>query len=105
LDEEKAVQAFTDLLGEVFIFSVGGAAVIFEVQRSSRSEARKEEARKQEFEALRQREDDLARELVLLKQRVDELEYHTRGRGIAGILNLRKNGGNEEKSQTQAAPA
>jgi len=100
LDEEKAVQAFTDLLGEV-----GGAAVIFEVQRSSRSEARKEEARKQEFEALRQREDDLARELVLLKQRVDELEYHTRGRGIAGILNLRKNGGNEEKSQTQAAPA
>eukprot|EP01018_Ginkgo_biloba_P000671 Gb_01745 [translate_table: standard] len=68
LDEEKAVQAATDLLGELFIFSVschimeamlvlifltttvGGAAVIFEVQRSSRSEARKEEARKQELE-------------------------------------------------------
>lgn len=105
LDEEKAVQAFSDLLGEVFIFSVGGAAVIFEVQRSSRSEARKEEARKQELEALRQRDDDLARELVLLKQRVDELEHHTRGRGIAGILNLRKNEGNEGKSQAQAAPA
>lgn len=105
LDEEKAVQAFSDLLGEVFIFSVGGAAVIFEVQRSSRSEARKEEARKKEIEALRQRDDDLARELVLLKQRVDELEYHTRGRGIAGILNLRKNEGNEGKSQTQVTPA
>lgn len=105
LDEEKAVQAATDLLGEVFIFSVGGAAVIFEVQRSSRSEARKEEARKQELEALRQREDELARELVLLKQRVNELEDYTRGRGIAGIFSLRKNGGNEEKSQTQAAPA
>jgi len=29
---------------------VGGAVVIFEVQRSARSEARKEEARKQELE-------------------------------------------------------
>ncbi|KAH9309526.1 hypothetical protein KI387_037437, partial [Taxus chinensis] len=50
LDEEKAVHAATDLLGELFIFSVGGAAVIFEVQRSVRSEARKEEARRQELE-------------------------------------------------------
>jgi len=32
---------------------VGGAVVVFEVQRSSRSEARKEEARKQELEVHR----------------------------------------------------
>lgn len=33
-----------------FYEQVGGGVVIFEVQRSSRSEARKEEARKQELE-------------------------------------------------------
>lgn len=33
-----------------FLRQVGGAVVIFEVQRSARSEARKEEARKQELE-------------------------------------------------------
>ncbi|MBA0855716.1 hypothetical protein Goshw_017920 [Gossypium schwendimanii] len=50
LNEEKAVQAAADLLGELFVFTVAGAAIIFEVQRSSRSEARKEEQRKQELE-------------------------------------------------------
>ncbi|KQJ94614.1 hypothetical protein BRADI_3g11480v3 [Brachypodium distachyon] len=50
LNEEKAVQAAADLIGELFVFSVAGAAVIFEVQRSARSEARKEEARKKEVE-------------------------------------------------------
>lgn len=104
LNEEKAVQAATDLVGEFFIFSVGGAAVIFEVQRSARSEARKEEARRQELEALRQRDDDLARELVLLKQRFDELEQYARGRGIAGIFTFKNSVGAEEKRQTQPAP-
>ncbi|XP_057829140.1 OPA3-like protein isoform X1 [Cryptomeria japonica] len=104
LNEEKAVQAATDLLGELFIFSVGGVAVIFEVQRSVRSEARKEEARRQELEALRQRDDDLARELVLLKQRFDEIEQYARARGIAGIFTLRNSVGTEEKKQTQSAP-
>ncbi|VVA92892.1 unnamed protein product [Arabis nemorensis] len=54
LDEEKAVQAAVDLIGELFLFAVGGAVVVFEVQRSSRSEARKEEARKQELELRQQ---------------------------------------------------
>eukprot|EP00250_Pteridium_aquilinum_P013081 c21118_g1_i1 orf=190-657(+) len=52
LDPEKAVQAASDLLGEIVIFSVGVGAVLFEVQRSARSEARKEEARRQEIEAI-----------------------------------------------------
>ncbi|XP_037495744.1 OPA3-like protein isoform X1 [Jatropha curcas] len=43
LDEEKAVQAAADLIGELFVFTVAAGAVTFEVQRSSRSEARKEE--------------------------------------------------------------
>uniref|UniRef100_M1AJT7 Optic atrophy 3 protein n=1 Tax=Solanum tuberosum TaxID=4113 RepID=M1AJT7_SOLTU len=50
LNEDKAVQAAADLLGELFVFSVAGAAVIFEVQRNSRSEARKEEVRRKELE-------------------------------------------------------
>lgn len=81
LNEEKAVQAATDFLGEAFIFSVGGAVVIFEVQRSARSEARKEEARKQELEDLRKRDEIVAVELDSIRDRVDELERMLKGRG------------------------
>ncbi|CAN0853262.1 OPA3-like protein [Linum grandiflorum] len=52
LDEEKAVQAAVDLIGELFVFTVAGAVVVFEVQRSAKSEARKEAARKQDLEVL-----------------------------------------------------
>ncbi|XP_047059137.1 OPA3-like protein [Lolium rigidum] len=89
LDEQKAVQAATDLIGEGFIFSVAVAALIFEVQRSARSEARKEEARKQELEELKQREDSLAKDLEDLKRKLDELERLARGRGLSGILNFK----------------
>lgn len=89
LNEEKAVQAATDLIGEIFVFSVAGAALIFEVQRSARSEARKEEIRRQEIEALRQREEDLGREVEQLKQKLNEIEHLARGRGLSGILNFR----------------
>ncbi|KAK6919134.1 Optic atrophy 3-like [Dillenia turbinata] len=62
LNEEKAVQAAADLVGEFFLFLVAGAAVIFEVQRSARSEAKKEELRRQELESM-------------LMHRVSTLEY------------------------------
>ncbi|GJN19675.1 hypothetical protein PR202_gb06975 [Eleusine coracana subsp. coracana] len=86
LNEEKAVQAAADLIGELFVFSVAGAAVIYEVQRSARSEARKEEARKQEIEALRQKEDQLAQELFTMKQKISELEHLANSRGLAGVF-------------------
>ncbi|XP_058100629.1 OPA3-like protein [Magnolia sinica] len=89
LNEEKAVQAAADLIGELFVFSVAGAAVIFEVQRSSRSEARKEELRKQELEAIKQRNEELAREVDLLKHKLEELEHLAHGRGLLGVLNFR----------------
>ncbi|KAL0002038.1 hypothetical protein SO802_015819 [Lithocarpus litseifolius] len=128
LNEEKAVQAAADLLGELFIFTmplpcfniglklvdiltggggfvilpvegmvlvllkyvmVAGAAVIFEVQRSSRSEARKEELRKQELQAMKQRDDDLTKEVELLRHKIEELEKLAKGRGLAGIFNFR----------------
>ncbi|KAI0492190.1 hypothetical protein KFK09_026456 [Dendrobium nobile] len=88
LNEEKAVQAAADLIGELFVFLVAGSALIFEVQRSARSEARKEEARKQEIEAMKHREEDLAKELELLKQKLNEIEHLASKRGLS-ILNFR----------------
>jgi len=86
LNEEKAVQAAADLIGELFVFSVAGAAVIFEVQRSVRSEARKEEARKNEIEAIRQKEDQLAEEILTMKQKLSELERLANSRGLSGLF-------------------
>ncbi|KAJ6975720.1 hypothetical protein D5086_024943 [Populus alba] len=89
LDEEKAVQAAADLIGEFFVFSVAGAAVIFEVQRSSRSEARKEEKQRQEIEAMMQRDEELAKEIQVLKQKLDEVEQLARGRGLGGFSHFK----------------
>ncbi|KAJ9686216.1 hypothetical protein PVL29_015222 [Vitis rotundifolia] len=89
LNEEKAVQAAADLVGELFVFTVAGAAVVFEVQRSSRSEARKEELRKQELQALKQRDEDLAREVEQLKHKLEELEQLAKGRGLSGLFNFK----------------
>ncbi|CAL5394594.1 unnamed protein product [Camellia sinensis] len=89
LNEEKAVQAAADLLGEFFVFTVAGAAVIFEVQRSSRSEARKEELRKEEMQAMKQRDEDLAREVEILKQKIAEVEQLAKGQGLGGMFNFR----------------
>ncbi|KAI8009590.1 OPA3-like protein [Camellia lanceoleosa] len=89
LNEEKAVQAAADLLGELFVFTVAGAAVIFEVQRSSRSEARKEELRKEEMQAMKQRDEDLAREVEILKQKIAEVEQLAKGQGLGGMFNFR----------------
>ncbi|XAR72578.1 hypothetical protein NMG60_11019265 [Bertholletia excelsa] len=95
LNEEKAVQAAADLIGELFVFTVAGAAVIFEVQRSSKSEARKEEARRQEIQAMKQRDEDLAREIELLKHKIGELEQHAKGRGLSGMFNFKHAHGTE----------
>ncbi|KAG6751190.1 hypothetical protein POTOM_045709 [Populus tomentosa] len=89
LDEEKAVQAAAVLIGEFFVFSVAGAAVIFEVQRSSRSEARKEEKRRQEIEAMMQRDEELAKEIQVLKQKLDKVEQLARGRGLGGFSHFK----------------
>ncbi|KAJ1285413.1 hypothetical protein BS78_03G278500 [Paspalum vaginatum] len=74
LNEEKAIQAAADLLGELFVFSVAGAAIIYEVQRSARSEARKEEVRRLEIEAIKKREEQLAIEVQLMRQKISEME-------------------------------
>ncbi|XP_072965031.1 OPA3-like protein [Typha angustifolia] len=103
LNEEKAVQAAADLIGELFVFSVAGAALIFEVQRSARSEARKEEIRKQEIEAMKQREEDLAKEVEMLKQKLSEIEHLAKGRGLSGILNFKRI--NSLESSKSATPA
>ncbi|XP_026416246.1 OPA3-like protein [Papaver somniferum] len=89
LNEQKAVQAAAELLGEVFVFSVAGAAIIFEVQRSARSEARKEELRRQEKEKLE-------RELESIRGELAELKLLAKAQGLPpGIYNLRNLNGNE----------
>ncbi|KMT04583.1 hypothetical protein BVRB_8g182390 [Beta vulgaris subsp. vulgaris] len=98
LHEERAVQAASDLLGEMFIFMVAGAALIFEVQRNSKSEAKKEEKRKEELEALRQRDEALLKEVQQLKLQIMELEKLAKGRGIAGFFNFRYGQSDTEKS-------
>ncbi|OMO76334.1 Septum formation initiator [Corchorus capsularis] len=101
LNEEKAVQAAVDLIGELFVFTVAGALVIFEYQRSSRSEAKKEEARRQELEAIKQRNEDLANEVELLRHKLDEVEQLARRQGLSGIFKLKQantEGGNLAKA-------
>ncbi|KAG0502490.1 hypothetical protein HPP92_002562 [Vanilla planifolia] len=73
----------------VNIAQVAGVALVFEVQRSARSEARKEEARRQDILAMKQREEEIAKELELLKQRVNEIEHHSRKQGLLGILQFK----------------
>lgn len=99
LNEEKAVQAAADLLGELFVFSVAGVALVFEVQRSSRSEARKEEMRKQELELMRQKDEELARELEQLKQRMSELEHLAKDRGLGSIFSFRHSKETDNKTR------
>ncbi|KDP24058.1 hypothetical protein JCGZ_25715 [Jatropha curcas] len=89
LDEEKAVQAAADLIGELFVFTVAAAAVTFEVQRSSRSEARKEEMRIRELQEMKQRDEELAKEVELLKRKLEDPEKLVKGRGLAGLFNSR----------------
>ncbi|KAI3995511.1 hypothetical protein MKX01_007313 [Papaver californicum] len=86
---DEAVQAAADLLGEIFVFLVAGAAIIFEVQRSARSEARKEELRKQELEAIKQKEENLERKLEFTRGKLAELEHLAMDRGLSGIFNFR----------------
>ncbi|XP_078447437.1 uncharacterized protein LOC144716218 [Wolffia australiana] len=101
LNEEKAVQAAVDLFGEIFVFVVAGGAVIYEVQRSARSEARKEEMRKQELNALREKDEELLREIEVLNERLAEIEKLARGRGLAGIFGFR-HGSSTDSNKTAA---
>ncbi|KDP21025.1 hypothetical protein JCGZ_21496 [Jatropha curcas] len=89
LNEEKAVQAAVDLIGELFVFTVAGAVVIFEVQRSAKSEARKEETRRRELEEMRQRDEKLEKEVETLRRKLEEIEQLAKGRGLGGIFNLK----------------
>ncbi|GMI82330.1 hypothetical protein like AT1G28510 [Hibiscus trionum] len=89
LDEEKAVQAAADLIGELFVFTVAGAMLIFEVQRSSRSEAKKEAARREELEAMKKRNENLAAQVELLRHKLEELEQLAKQRGLSGIFKLK----------------
>ncbi|GJN17643.1 hypothetical protein PR202_gb04727 [Eleusine coracana subsp. coracana] len=67
------------------IAQVAGAAIIYEVQRSARSEARKEELRRQEVEAIKKRGEALAIEVQVMKQRISDMEQQLMKRRISEI--------------------
>ncbi|CAI9292765.1 unnamed protein product [Lactuca saligna] len=82
LNEERAVQVAGDLIGELFVFTVACGALIFEVQRSARSEAKREEIRKQEIEIMRQRDEDIAKQMEFLMKKLEELEKVIKGKTL-----------------------
>ncbi|KAG2265766.1 hypothetical protein Bca52824_072845 [Brassica carinata] len=69
---------------------VGGGVVVFEVQRSSRSETRKEEARKQELEELRRKDEEMEKKMADLQSRLAEVEQLAKARGLTGMFKLRQ---------------
>ncbi|EOA25886.1 hypothetical protein CARUB_v10019266mg, partial [Capsella rubella] len=69
LNEERAVQAAADLLGELFAFTVAGAALVYEVQRNARGEAKKEEKRQLELAEVRRNHEKMEKEIEEMKQR------------------------------------
>ncbi|GMJ11427.1 hypothetical protein like AT1G28510 [Hibiscus trionum] len=89
LNEERAVQAAATLLGELFIFTVAGAAIIYEVQRSAKAEARKEQQRRQEIEALAQKNRYLEKELEHLTQKLQQIEAMYQRRSLKDYFNYR----------------
>ncbi|KAI3842061.1 hypothetical protein MKX03_028541 [Papaver bracteatum] len=89
LNEENAVKDAADLLGEMFVFSVAGAALIFEVHRSAKSEARKEELRTHELEAIKQKEEHLERQLEFIKGKLAELEQLANAQGLSEASHAR----------------
>ncbi|KAL6196579.1 hypothetical protein ACLB2K_032193 [Fragaria x ananassa] len=74
LDEAKAIAAATDFLGELVIFTVAGLGIMYEVNRSYKSEAKKEAKRKEELEALKLKDENLQKEVESLRLKLLEME-------------------------------
>ncbi|KAL1225746.1 hypothetical protein V5N11_028150 [Cardamine amara subsp. amara] len=110
LNEERAVQAAADLVGEFFAFTVAGGVLVYEVQRNARGEARKEEKRQLELAKCRRRQDKMESEIKEMNQRCSELkeelskpreikEELSKPRGLAWLLNSMYYGSAAEKTQ------
>ncbi|GBG72441.1 hypothetical protein CBR_g12017 [Chara braunii] len=80
---------------------VGGVIILMEYQRSARSEARKERERQMETEHLKQRDAQLAIEIHMLKQRLEELEKGGGRKWLPSILSI---GGSGTDREQQPAP-
>lgn len=55
------------------------------------------------LKAIKQREEELAKEVENLKQKLVEIEQHAKGRGLSGILHFKTVHGHE--SSKSATPA
>eukprot|EP00898_Chlorokybus_atmophyticus_P000199 jgi/Chlat1/117/Chrsp1S03217 len=74
LNEERAIQNAADFIGETVIFSIASGVVLFEYNRSSQKERRKDDQLRQDREAVRAQVDLQEQQVKQLQQRVAELE-------------------------------
>ena len=49
------------------------------------------------YQKMRQRDEDIAREVELLKQKLEELERIAKGRGLSGMFNFKQTNTENEK--------
>lgn len=47
-------------------------------------------------QAMKQRDEDLAREIELIRKKIEEIEQLARGRGLSGLINFRQARASEE---------
>lgn len=54
------------------------------------------------FQGMRKRDEELAKEVELLKQKLEEIDQMARGRGLAGVFNIKYAHAEEVKPVTAA---
>lgn len=84
LEEEAALSQGADILSETFLFTVSGGIVVYEYNRSSAKEKKKEAAR---LQVIRDDAERLQKKLVSLDKRLVALEEYAKvnRRSILGI--------------------
>ncbi|KAK3036316.1 hypothetical protein RJ639_031288 [Escallonia herrerae] len=90
LNEDRAVQVAADLLGEFFIFTefLSQLTEIIFMSSMRRSEARKEEMRRQEMEAIKKKNEELTEEMEHLKLKMGAMEQIARNSCFIDMFRL-----------------
>ncbi|CAI5980752.1 unnamed protein product [Closterium sp. NIES-64] len=75
LNEERAVDLAAHLLGELFVFGMGGSIIVAEVAKQGRAEARKEEAHRREVQEATTRHRYLQQEMFVARERLMQAQH------------------------------
>ncbi|GJP40653.1 hypothetical protein CLOM_g309 [Closterium sp. NIES-68] len=74
LNEESAVDMAAHLVGEIFVFGVGGSIIVAEVAKQGWAEARKEEEHRRDVEEASARHQYLEHEIQLARERLVQVQ-------------------------------